>query len=284
MQKCCFSTYVHGWYQDFIPTYIFSILHAFPNHYVKIFLHEKLNDYNKEALNLIDNKNYQIIENYQEKIENYKIPHLAAIRFLLPEEEFDGFDYVYFGDIDFIVYNVFNDNFYETYVKHCEQTQLPFSNEWNYDYRRYRATGLHFIIKAPYFLAMNDIIKSTRNPYGNHFRVQTPCDKNFPMYDEEMLYYMLCFTFDLRKLIGYLRPLHGLHFEVFRRENINCSFAVNKNHSDEKIYISTWKKDIKKINQTLNSKLMKFMENNASQNFKNVIEKTRYVLYGKHFI
>ena len=62
MQKCCFSTYVHGWYQDFIPTYIFSILHAFPNHYVKIFLHEKLNDYNKEALNLIDNKNYQIIE------------------------------------------------------------------------------------------------------------------------------------------------------------------------------------------------------------------------------
>ncbi len=282
--QCCFSTYVYGWYQDFIPTYIFSILKSFPNHFVKIFLHEKLNDLNKEALNLIDNKNYEIIENYQEKVKNYGIPHLAALRFLLPEEEFNDFEYVYFGDIDFIIYNCFNDNFIETYVKHCEATGLPFSNEWDYDYRRYRATGLHFIIKKPYFESMNSMIESMKLLRGNHFRVQTPCDKIYPMYDEEMLYYMLSFTFDLRKLIGYTRPLHGFHFGTFRRVNASSSFAVNPDHSDEKTYLPIWRKDLQKIEETLNSNLMYFMEKNACVEFKNVIKKTRHVLYRKHFI
>jgi len=123
-----------------------------------------------------------------------------------------------------------------------------------------------------------------KKPYGNHFRVKTPCDSKYPMYDEEMLYYMLCFNFDLRKLINYKRPLHGLHFGTFRRVDSSSSFAVNKNHSDEKTYLPTWKKDIEKIKPILESSLMEFMKTCGSDQFKNTIKKTNHLLLGKYFI
>ncbi len=207
MKKLCFTTYVHGWYQDFIPTYIYSILLHWPHHFVKIYLHEELLDRNKEALEMVKERvggNFQIVENYQE-VDKTEIPHLAALRFLMPREEFDGFDYVYFGDVDFINYNVFNDDFYDTYVAQCEQTGLPFSDEWEYDYRRWRATGLLFIVKDPYYDALDELIAEMRILDGNHFRQQTECDgfreeqqvgelAKHPNYDEEMLYYLLCYA------------------------------------------------------------------------------------------
>ncbi len=159
--KCCFTTYVFGWYQDFIPIYIHSILQAFPQHYVKIFLHESLTYCNKKALELIASNNYEIVEDCQKRNET-GILSLPALRLVMPKEEFQEFDYIYFGDVDFIIYNCFDDNFYEHYTKHCNETKLPFSNEWNYDYSRYRATGLHFVIKEPYYKVMDDKIKMAR--------------------------------------------------------------------------------------------------------------------------
>ena len=278
--KLCFTTYVFGWYQDFIPIYIYSILQAFPQHYVKIFLHENLTFCNKKALEFITNKNYEIVENCQERNET-KIPRLPALRFVMPKEYFQDFDYIYFGDVDFIIYNFFNDNFYEHYVKHCNQTGLPFSNEWNYDYSRYRATGLHFVIKEPYYKVMNDKIKEMRIPDGNYFRSQTP---NEAMYDEQMLYYMLCFSFDLRPLIGYLRPLHGLHFGTFRIVDKSHSLAISRIHSDEKIYLPIWRNDIDKIEPILSSDIVAFIEKNGDPRTKETIEKTKYILYKKCFL
>jgi len=282
VKKLCFSTYVYGWYQDFIPIYIYSILYHWPHHFVKIFLHEQLTDYNKEALEIIRKEvgsNFEIIENYQDR-DVTEIPCLAALRFVMLEEDFEEFDYVYFGDVDFIIYNCFNDNFYDTYVEHCGKTKLPFSNEWNYDYEKYRATGLHFIIKEPYYDVLRDDIITMRKPNGNYFRNQTP---NCYMYDEQLLYYLLCFKFDLRPLIGHLRPLHGLHFGTFRRIDEGHSFVPTKLHSDEKEYLPQWIKDKPKINPILNSELMKFSLQHSDDRFVETVKKTKNILSAKMF-
>lgn len=290
-------TYVYGWYQDFIPIYIYSILNCWPHHFVKIYVHEDLKPHNKDALELVRQKvggNFEIVENYQD-IDKTDIPHLAALRFLMPREEFEGFDYVYFGDVDFINYNVFNDNFYDTYVAQCERTGLPFSDEWEYDYRRWRATGLLFIIKDPYFDALDELIAEMRLPDGNHFRQQTECDgyreeqdvgvlAKFPNYDEEMLYYLLAKTFDLRPLIGYKRPLHGLHFGTFRRIEFGHSFVVNQRHSDEKEYLPQWREDLDKINVVLESDVVDFVLKNADVRAVDTINKTKSILSRKLFV
>jgi len=295
--KLCFTTYVYGWYQDFIATYIYSILHNWPHHFVKIYLHESLKDYNKKALEMVRSRvgaNFEIVENYQD-VDDTEIPHLASLRFLMRREEFEGFDYVYFGDVDFINYNVFNDNFYDTYVAQCRKTRLPFSNEWDYDYNRWRATGLLFIIKDKYYDAMKDIIEEMRIPNGNHFRNQAYCPgfreeqgvgkkAKFPNYDEEMLYYMLCKTFDLRPLIGYRRPLHGFHFGTFRRVETGHSFVVNKLHSDEKEYLPVWRENLDKIEPVLKSNVMDFVVENGDERTSQTVRKAKAVLYNKMFV
>lgn len=284
MSKLCFTTYVYGWYQDFIPIYIYSILSHWPQHFVKIFLHENLTDANKYSLNLVQKEisdNFEIVENCLNHNAT-GIDNLAALRFVMPREEFAEFDYVYFGDVDFIIYNCFEDNFYDCYIQHCNQTGLPFSNEWNYDYRHYRATGLHFIIKDPYYDAMEEQINLMRKPEGNWFRNQA--DSKWQMYDEEMLYYMLCFTFDLRPLIGYRRPLHGLHFGTFRKVNEWGSFVVSKIHSDEKEYLPIWRKDIHKINHILKSKIFEEICENIQRPALSIIQKTKSILFRCPFI
>ena len=166
MDRCCFTTVVYGWYQDFIPIYIYSILNSFPQHYVKIFLLDSLRDNNKRALQYLRDDlsdQFEIVENFSD-LDWCQIPHKAAIRFLLTKEYFEGFDYVYFGDVDFLIYNQFDDNFYDTYVAHCGRTGLPFSNGWNYYDNRHRVTGLHFVVKEPYFRSMTDIIEETKIP------------------------------------------------------------------------------------------------------------------------
>ena len=136
--KVCFTTYVFGWYQDYIPTYIYSILTAFPQHYVKIFLKERLSPENRQALELVKktSDSFEVIEEFTD-LDDCQIPHLPSIRFLLTREYFEDFDYVYFGDVDFIIYNEHDDNFSNIYLNHCEQTGLPFSNEVNYDWGKY---------------------------------------------------------------------------------------------------------------------------------------------------
>lgn len=256
----CFSTFVYGWYQDFIPIYIYSILTAFPQHHVKIFLHEQLSETNKYCLSLIPSDNFEIVENFKE-LDSCNIQHLSAYRFLLTRDHFKDFDYIYMGDVDFLIYNQFNDNFYDFYVSHCKKTKLPFSNEWNYDFGKYRMTGLHFMIKDPYFDQMDSWIENMKRG-TNNFKTQSP---QSPSLDEEMLHYMTFHAFDLRPLIGYRRPYHGLHFGIFKNIENSISFKY-KNRIDQ------WINDKEKINDVLNSDLFKtflqFMDPKAKRTVK----------------
>jgi hypothetical protein len=226
--KCCFTTVVYDWYQDFIPIYIFSILKSFPQHYVKIFLLEKLSDNNKRSLESLKSLSdqFEVVDEFID-LDWCLIPHKAALRFLLTEEYFNDFKYVYFGDVDMLVYNQYDDEFIDRYVQHCEKTGLPFSNEYNFYENKHRITGLHFIIKEPYFKKMNQIIKEIRIPremgswWNNSFRSQCFHNQADPSFDEEMLYYMLSKTFDLRLINGHYRTNHGWHLGEYRYYYMN---------------------------------------------------------------
>ncbi len=286
MNKLCFTTYVFGWYQDFIPTYIYSILHAFPQHYVKIFVKESLNQSNKNGLELVRSYGYtsfEVIDNFKD-LDWCGIPHLPSLRFLLTREYFDGFDYVYFGDVDFIIYNEHNDCFYETYLEHIKETNLPFSNEWNYDWGKYRMTGLHFVIKQPYFDVMDPWIEEMKIPNGNFFRQQCRHCPKYPSYDEEMLFYMTAQAFDIRPLIGYRRPFHGLHFGTFRILSINDSFAKNFAHkSDGRNNLPQWIKN-PKINKILKSDLFERLYDQMGVESKKIVDKVKFTLFNKIFL
>lgn len=284
LKKLCFTTYVYGTYQDYIPIYIFALQKAFPQHFVKIFVQDVLRKNNRKALKLLEG-NFEVIDNFRE-FNKCKIPHLAANRFLLTREYFEEFDYIYFGDVDFINYNEHDDQFYDTYVAHCNATGLPFSNEWNYDWGRYRMTGLHFVIKDPYFDAMDPFIYEMRDPEGNFFRKQCRHSSKYPSYDEEMLYYMACQAFDLRPLNNYRRPFHGLHFGTFRILSPEDPFVRNQEHeSDGRNNFDQWKgKDWTKLQNVLEDPLFPTLVEFCEKETKDVIKRTLHKLYKKMFL
>ena len=234
MNTVCFTSVVYGWYQDYIPLFVYSVLKSYPQHFVRIFLYENLSDGNKASLELIKAQgftSFEIIESFTE-LDVFGIPHKAAYRFIMGREYFPEFNYIYFGDIDFIVLNEDKNNFYEPYLEHCQKTGLPFSNSWNYDWGRFRACGLHFVIKNDYFNAMDKWIAIMKGQ--NSFKSQCPYNDKAPTYDEEMLYYMLVHEFDLRCLLNYGRKFPGIHMADFRPANNHKMIFCKNNYAQNK--------------------------------------------------
>ena len=235
-KKVCFTSFVYGWYQDFIPIFILSVLKSYPQHFVRIFLYEELVEANKTSLQLLKEEfpnSFDVIENVKE-FDTWGIPHKAAYRFIMSSDYFPEFEYIYFSDIDFIVYNQFNDNFYETYLEHCEKTGLPFSNSWNFDWGKYRMFGLHFVIKTPYFDIMDKWIKIMKGQ--NKFKSQAPYNAQDPSYDEEMLFYMLAHEFDLSSIINYGRRFPGVHLAQFRTKEIYEPMLIGRREYETRIH------------------------------------------------
>lgn len=297
-KTCCFTTVVYGWYQDFIPIYIYSILESFPQHYVKIFVLEELKQNNKESLEFIKQNlsdRFEVVDNFTD-LDWCELPHKASMRFLLTREYFEEFDYVYFGDVDMLIYNVFNDNFVEYYLKHCEKTGLPFSNEYNYYENKYRATGLHFIIKEPYFDAMDKIIEKMKQPkpmggwWNNSFRSQCFHNPQDPSYDEELLYHMISKTFDLRLLTNYGRPNHGWHLGEYRYYYLNnykseYYFRLRAMLLAEKSFQKMSEiNDYQKIKNMTNTSIFKFLHSKMEGKAKDVVDLSIKIFDRKPFV
>lgn len=298
---CCFSTVVYGWYQDFIPIHIYSILRSFPQHFVKIFLLDELKTSNKELLEIVRNNisdRFEIVENFTD-LDWCEIPHKAALRFLLTRDYFQKFRYVYFGDIDMMTYNVFNDNFIDFYLKKCEQTELPFSNSFNYYNNRYRLTGLHFIIKDPYFDAMDEAIKNMMVPrspdswdgWNKCFRSQCHHNEKNPSYDEELLFHMASSVFDMRKIQSYYRPDHGWHLGDYRYHYLSNPLHKNyKLRARAKFLLNSclqkaserWLSD--KIASMIDNKIFLELCNNMQGDSKFVVDTAIRIFKRKYFL
>lgn len=263
----CFSTYAYGWYQDFVPLYIFSILYSFPQYYAKVFLRDSLTDDNRRALELIPNRSFEIVENY-----SLPVLSLPATRFLMPRSEFAGFKYVYMGDVDFILYDEVGCDFLEYYLRHCESTGLPFSNAVTRDNGRWRLTGLHFMKLDEYYEKMASQIQAVLN--DDPFSLSI---KDSFCYDEQILYHMASKAFDLTPIMEYNRPHHGIHFGYVRDRPTGHSFA-------RKTRLAIWKEHLPQIEPILQHSVFTKLYDLMGSRAKEMVDRVKRVLYQPIFL
>lgn len=196
-KKLCIATYVFGKkYQGFIPLYIYSILKAYPNYSVRIYLDGKINKKIDDVIKKLKNVgDFEVIQNFPKKIglnkkakKNNMISR--SLRWVFYDEVFSEYEYVYIGDIDIFLCKE-NKDFCEQHAIHCDYLGLPYSNYFrgeqlisNKDiktivrklikygfketYRMFnkesicirKLTGLHFIKVEPYFNKIKPLIGS----------------------------------------------------------------------------------------------------------------------------
>ncbi len=127
--RICVTTYVYGdRYQLYIPIAVWSIKKMYPEYDVMIFLHGKLNIELKEILIKLDlYEKIKILENVFSDCPNMSPYKAQALRWVLWDDSFTSYDYIYFIDID-MFYIKEPVPLHEQHEFHMKRTGLPFDN------------------------------------------------------------------------------------------------------------------------------------------------------------
>lgn len=236
-KSLCFSSFVFGSYQKYIPYYIYSIWKTYPTAFIKIFIEESLDSNINAVLNTLKEseiQNFEIIElnTSFEEYEVYKMKGSGAktlIRWLFGYEYFKNFEYVYIGDID-ILFLPEKISILDFHIKQMKILNLPFSNKVRVDKNGNltdRLTGLHFFKTKEYFHKIEPIISQIEN--DKYFRDEYLKDLER---NENFLYKInkQAFNFDEKLVSQAERPWHGLHLGV-TRGNKDVDIEVIKENS-----------------------------------------------------
>lgn len=218
-----FSSFVFGSYQKYIPYYIYSICRTHPDSFTKVFIEKNLEPNIQKSLSYLKNQgfgNFEVIE-LKATFETFKGFEMKGggiktiIRYLIGEEYFKEFEYVYVGDID-ILFLSETINLLEFHKKQMRTLNLPFSNKVrldNADRLTKRLTGLHFFQTEAYFEKITPIISRIRSDSTYRTNYLKGLRR-----DEEFLYKMNleAFSFDPVSVSKAERPWHGLHLGITR--------------------------------------------------------------------
>lgn len=233
----CFSSFVFGNYQKYIPYYIYSISKIYPTAFIKIFLEKSLQGNIKKVLEMFQKKgfvNFEVIE-MQTSFDAYQVYKMKGsgaktmIRWLFGKAYFTDFDYVYIGDID-IFFLPETISVLDFHIKQMHTLNLPFSNKVRLDKEgklTERLTGLHFFKTEPYFNKIEPIINRVQNDKQFRDSYLKGLERN-----EHFLYKinMQAFNFNPEKVSKAKRPWHGLHLGI-TRGNKNVDISVIKDNS-----------------------------------------------------
>ena len=216
-KRTCVTAFTFGSYTRYIPFYVYSILTSYPTYFVKIFVGGLLSENERQCLNLLRKRfaNFEIVEQY---FIDFNIKDKTLLRWLMPESDFKGFDYVYYGDVDFLIIRE-NPPLHKMHLEHCEKRGFPFSNEVRHSQRifsrgRYRLTGLHFIKKEDYFKKMESVFSKFRNSPETLQRLDGD------WIDEEFLFALVSEVYLVQPAdpMEWFRPLHGFHLGATRSQ------------------------------------------------------------------
>ena len=97
--------HVYDWYPIFIPGYIFSILASYPEAFVRIICDDPLEEKLKICLGMLRDSGFsrfEVIENYVPFLRTRQKGVRMSERWLLDRSYFDGFQYAWIGDVDFL--------------------------------------------------------------------------------------------------------------------------------------------------------------------------------------
>ena len=141
---------------------------------------------------------------------DFPVDYLKAARWLIPQEEVSDFEYVYIGDVDFIICRE-DPDIRARHVGHCRQNDLPYSNAVRVkDPPVRRLSGLHFIIVKPYYEKMASAMAEMRE------RILSGAFSDAPIVGNEFLLYEMVDRGIGRFPSLFYRPGHGLHLGVLR--------------------------------------------------------------------
>lgn len=271
-RRLCITTYVSGPdYQDFIPIFIYSIHKAYPDYNVIIFVGEAVSRNVSRSLDLLrPAASFRIIENhlpYVPKSMSLRVSSMSK-RWLLYDEEFLRYDYVYIGDIDIFIVKE-EPALVEQHLIHCQTIGLDYSNIIRRSHYN-RMSGLHFVKTEPYFTRMLPVIRKYTELLNNDELVyQNSC--------EYMLYDMisesglgLCPRATGKDLKDpkqpSFRPNHGVHLAIFRNILVNKSDYNAENFA----------KKIEIMKNTINDPLFFQLERNfESRMVKRIIKRVK---------
>jgi hypothetical protein len=223
--KLCISVVVDKNYEKYIPYFIYFITESYPNYYIKILFLDKLNKKTKDLITLIDSPLVSIEENFFKGFPNTN-QELKSIRWLVPYEVFEEYDYVYIGDVDILICEE-KINLLDIHISHMEKNNIPYSNAIRNKQKRF--TGLHFFKVKEYYEYMSKVIEKYSNKIKNK---QLRLTQNYR--NEHLLYDMI--NEGVKKLpkdehridINGSGPHHGLHLGIWRGYKDNVKKAVKE--------------------------------------------------------
>jgi hypothetical protein len=245
-----FDTYNSGnsIYYEHIPFYIYSLLETQPNAFVRVYINTKLNQNIKDALSVINNRNFEIVEDfslitYNKNSGISESQFYKSIRWLFNSSHFKGFDCGYIGDIDFLIQKE-NEPIMDAHLEHCKKIGLPFSNGIRPNGKQ--MTGLHFFKCREYFEKMNIVIyDAIKNNLKNEINNVKSDNKR----NEHILYELVRQGFDFSAIEEqitdrsnlYFRPHHGCHLGTLRVYDNYEKSATKPHYLEDKEFLELYK-------------------------------------------
>jgi len=184
--KVCVTTFVFGRkYQGYIPLLIYSLLKSYPDYVPIIFVHYRLRDDIACTLKELRSLGHFIVkDNYFNEFKTLNTFEGKSLRWILQDDIYLQYDYVYYVDIDIIYIKEFPP-LHEQHIEHMNVLQLPFSNACRLANNRNR-TCHTFMRRVKNYGINNAVInfirgnKTEKQLTGLHF-VKT--DEYFPAVD-----------------------------------------------------------------------------------------------------
>jgi len=224
-KKWGIAIFVHDWYLDFIPTFVYSSLRAYPYCFVKIFSHTPLSERLNRLLKTIRNglsSNFSVIEN---SFSDRK-PH-GYLRWFLPYDHLQEFDGARIHDADVILLKE-KPSLFDFHMERCKKFDIPYSNfvRKRPEDHPPKLTGWHFVQPGPYYEKMQPILNEILS--DPNFDIASPPNVCYPTgdgtmrWDDEPLLYQI-----VHKAIGIPRGIaedvggnyahhHGIHLGPMR--------------------------------------------------------------------
>lgn len=287
MEKTCLTTFVYGdRYIAYIPFVLYSCQLAYPEYDIKIFVYGQIDNQVRQQIDIVINKDKsEVIENSYSDFEAMSPLISKTIRWILWDDRFRDYDYLYTIDID-MLYIAESIPLHEQHKQHMQYIGLPFSNikrqrEFNsfsfYDLGKgfkelgikhalrclgkktieYKLTGLHFVSVEQYYSLNNlEIIKQAEKQLKNGKYLR---DVFFP--NNEIFLYKLVekMGFDMRKIalqknpITMLCPDNPLRQEFRPHHGVHLGCFVNSETmegSKEILQSATYQRYVSKVQET----------------------------------
>lgn len=236
--KVCITTVVDELYQKYIPLFVLCCKYAYPEYDIKIFLHGNIRENVKKALEFLKDK-YIFVNGLFDGWKKYKYSPISW-RFVVPPEQYKGYDYVYITDIDMLIFRE-KVELASFHINEMNETGLCYSNSTrnkkHWEGNR-SLTGLHFCNQEWF-----EKTEASRRRYAQLLKIGKVGEKR--EYDGYMLYSM-CIESDLTIAGKYplIERHHGIHLGTERLFHKNKKIKKRLNPD----YLTKWNNLIKTKN------------------------------------